>query len=101
MSLSRRPVAHASDDLVAAELAVRSRSLHVLASGAPVFLTCAAMKALAGPSGLGASGVGIDLYGLVFLGVLFLAWYTATRPHPIRTPNAGTPPEVVWPSGKA
>lgn len=77
------PTLRGPSTVVAAELAVRSRSLHVLAAGALVFLVTAASVTMSG-SGTDRPGLTVDLPGLLFLGLLALAWYTATRPWPIR-----------------
>ncbi|GAA3070120.1 hypothetical protein [Streptosporangium carneum] len=66
-------------ETVAAELAMRSRSLHVLSAGAPVFLAAAVGQAMTGADGIPAS-LTVTPFGLLFLVLAGVAWYTATRP---------------------
>ncbi|MFC4591666.1 hypothetical protein [Sphaerisporangium corydalis] len=90
LRLLRLPVPVAHGDTVRACLAMRSRSLHVLAAGSPVLLATALTEftplAASGPPLAGSDylGITVDLSGILFVGLLLLAWITARRPHPIR-----------------
>ncbi|WP_424528215.1 hypothetical protein ACOZ38_01530 [Sphaerisporangium viridialbum] len=92
LKLARGPVPGADDDVIRAGLAMRSRSLHVLAVGAPVFLACAVTKAIssAGPAQPDTAQISIhlDLYGLFLVLLVVVVWKVATRPHPIRLHEA-------------
>ncbi|NRQ33213.1 hypothetical protein HII36_15365 [Nonomuraea sp. NN258] len=77
-AIARQPAPEAAEDVLAAHVATRTRSLLVLAAGGPIFLIAAG--SLRFPPGASDPGVNVDLMGLLFAALVWSAWYVATRP---------------------
>lgn len=82
LRLQRLRISATEDDIVRAGLAIRSRSLHVLAAGSPVFLGTAVAKA-ASPAGFNQVGLTADISSVLYFALAMLAWLIATRPRPV------------------